>query len=84
MLKDKMVSEKPNRPTRHADFSSACRVQQQAVDFAVFCHFASHTTKSKFEAEKGSNLLFLLIGGQGRNRTTDTRIFSPFSAVLGA
>jgi len=26
-------------------------VQQQAVDFAVFCHFASHTTKSKFEAE---------------------------------
>src|SRR6266513_1847490 len=23
-------------------------------------------------------------GGQGRNRTTDTRIFSPFSAVLGA
>jgi hypothetical protein len=25
-----------------------------------------------------------LNGGQGRNRTTDTRIFSPLSLVLGA
>jgi hypothetical protein len=33
MLKDKMVSEES---TRHADFSSACRVQCQAVDFAMF------------------------------------------------
>src|SRR3981081_399645 len=40
--------------------------------------------KSKFEAEKESNLLLLLIGGQGQNRTTDTRIFSPLSRVLGA
>src|SRR5207248_2904699 len=35
--------------SRQPDFSSACRVRQQAVDFAVFCHFASHTAKLKLE-----------------------------------